>query len=112
MDTVLDLVFGLSEGVLFTVVSCMIAVKLTNIMTGQTDNDIVWGGILFGQSLLIELGFLLIYLNLATLKLTIYERTFLLFEYLTSTTYCGVVIIISLVFLPIACILLTKARID
>lgn len=108
----IDLLFGLFEGILFTLVSCMIAVKLTNIMTGHTDKDILWGSILFGQSLLIDLAILFTYINLATLELTIYERTFFLFEYLSSSTYCGLVAIISLVFLPIACILLTKSRVD
>ena len=101
---------GFFVGVLFTVVSCMVAVKLTNIMTHQTDNDIVWGGFLFVQSLLLNLTIFLFYQGLTRFNLTVYGRTFSLFENLSSGTYYGVVIIVSLLFLPIACTLLTKAR--
>ena len=112
MISLFDLLCGFFEGVLFTVLACLVATKLTNILTGQTDNDIAWGGILYGISLLINLAFLFIYVSLATLKVRINERTFLLFEYLSSPAYVGEVVIISLICLPIACILLTKARID
>ncbi|MHA2243864.1 MAG: hypothetical protein ACXADY_02755 [Candidatus Hodarchaeales archaeon] len=104
-----DLFFSLFEGVFFVLLSCVIALKLTNILTGHTDNILLWGGFLFGQSLMIDLFLVFIYINLAPLGITFLG--FELFDYLSSS-YCELVAIISVSLLPLVCILLTKSRIE
>jgi hypothetical protein len=105
----IDLFFGIFEGVFFALVSCIIDLKFINILTGQTDNNLLWGSFLFGQSSLIDLLLVFIYTNLESLGISLLE--FELFDYLSSS-YCELVAFISVSVLPIVCALLTKTRIE
>ncbi len=110
MITIDLLFFSLFEGVFFVIFSCLLAIKLTNLITGQTDNDLVWGLFLFGQSSVINFILVfLIYSNLNSWGIAL--AGFELFDYLSSS-YCEMVAIISLLLLPIVSTLITKARID